>query len=36
MVGQGAMAKHSEERLAGTDRRLVMLRRVLQKSSWTQ
>ena len=31
MVSQGAMAKHSEEHLATTDRGIVMLRRLLQK-----
>ncbi|NML44967.1 aromatic ring-hydroxylating dioxygenase subunit alpha [Ramlibacter sp. G-1-2-2] len=31
MVSQGAVAKHSEEHLATTDRGIVMLRRVLQK-----
>ena len=30
MVGQGAIAKHSEEHLATTDRGIVMLRRLLQ------
>jgi nitrite reductase/ring-hydroxylating ferredoxin subunit len=31
MVSQGAIAKHSEEHLASTDRGVVMLRRFLQK-----
>ena len=31
MVSQGAIAKHSEEHLATTDRGIVMLRRMLQK-----
>lgn len=31
MVGQGAIAKHSEEHLAATDRGIVMLRRLLRK-----
>ena len=31
MVSQGAIAKHSEEHLATTDRGIVMLRRLLQK-----
>jgi hypothetical protein len=31
MVSQGAIARHSEEHLATTDRGLVMLRRLLQK-----
>jgi phenylpropionate dioxygenase-like ring-hydroxylating dioxygenase large terminal subunit len=31
MVGQGSIAKHSEEHLATTDRGLVMLRRILQR-----
>jgi nitrite reductase/ring-hydroxylating ferredoxin subunit len=31
MVSQGAIARHSEEHLASTDRGLVMLRRLLQK-----
>ena len=29
MVGQGPVAKHSEEHLASTDRGIVMLRRLL-------
>jgi len=31
MVGQGTVAKHSEEHLASTDRGIVMLRRLLTK-----
>ena len=31
MVSQGAVAKHSQEHLATTDRGLVMLRRYLQR-----